>query len=73
MTVDTCPIIFPSMHYLSGVLKGDSMLTEKEKLDKLTMLGIELNQVKDLDILMERVLSDARRFVRFPAFSVLTG
>jgi HD-GYP domain-containing protein (c-di-GMP phosphodiesterase class II) len=63
-------IIFPSMHYLSGVLKGDSMLTEKEKLDKLTMLGVELNQVKDLDILMEHVLFDARRFVNADAGSI---
>ncbi len=46
------------------------MLTEKEKLDKLTMLGIELNQVKDLDILMERVLFDARRFVNADAGSI---
>jgi HD-GYP domain-containing protein (c-di-GMP phosphodiesterase class II) len=58
------------MHYLSGVLKGDRMLTEKEKLDKLTMLGIELNQVKDMDILMERVLYDARRFVNADAGSI---
>jgi len=46
------------------------MLTEKEKLDKLTMLGVELNQVKDLDILMERVLYDARRFVNADAGSI---
>ena len=58
------------MHYLSGVLKGDSMLTEKEKLDKLAILGIELNQVKDMDILMERVLFDARRFVNADAGSI---
>jgi HD-GYP domain-containing protein (c-di-GMP phosphodiesterase class II) len=63
-------IIFPSMHYLSGLLKGDSMYTEKEKLDKLTMLGIELSQVKDMDILMERVLYDARRFVNADAGSI---
>lgn len=46
------------------------MLTEKEKLDKLTKLGVELNQVKDLDILMERVLYDARRFVNADAGSI---
>lgn len=46
------------------------MLTEKEKLDKLTGLGVELNQVKDLDILMERVLHDARRFVNADAGSI---
>ena len=46
------------------------MLTEKEKLDKLTMLGVELNQVQDLDILMERVLYDARGFVNADAGSI---
>jgi len=46
------------------------MLTEKEKLDKLTKLGVELSQVKDMDILMERVLYDARRFVNADAGSI---
>ena len=50
--------------------QGDAMLTEKEKLDKLTKLGVELNQVKDMDILMERVLYDARRFVNADAGSI---
>ena len=48
------------------------MLSEKEKLDTLTFLGIELNQVQDLDILMERILSEARRFVNADAGSVYT-
>jgi len=46
------------------------MLSEKEKLDALTLLGIELNQVQDLDILMERILSEARRFVNADAGSI---
>jgi len=46
------------------------MLSEKEKLDKLTRLGIELSQVRDLDILMERVLKDARHFVNADAGSI---
>lgn len=46
------------------------MLTEEEKLDKLTHLGIELNQVRDMDILMERVLKDAREFVNADAGSI---
>jgi HD-GYP domain-containing protein (c-di-GMP phosphodiesterase class II) len=46
------------------------MLTETEKLDKLMALGIELNQVKDLDVLMERILTDARRFVNADAGSI---
>lgn len=46
------------------------MLTEQEKLDSLTRLGIELNQVNDLDILMERVLTRARQFVNADAGSI---
>ncbi|CAN2042574.1 HD domain-containing protein [Candidatus Magnetomoraceae bacterium gMMP-15] len=46
------------------------MLTEKEKLDSLILLGIELNQVHDLDILMEKILSEARRFVNADAGSI---
>ena len=46
------------------------MLSEKEKLDKLTHLGVELNQIRDLDILMERVLVDARIFVNADAGSI---
>lgn len=46
------------------------MLTEKEKLDELLSLGIELNQLKDLDILLERILTDARRFVNADAGSI---
>jgi response regulator RpfG family c-di-GMP phosphodiesterase len=46
------------------------MLSEKEKLDSLTRLGIELNQVHDLDILMERILMEARQFVNADAGSI---
>ncbi len=46
------------------------MLTEKEKLDKLTQLGVELNQVRDMDILLEHVLKDARYFVNADAGSI---
>ena len=46
------------------------MLSEKEKLDRLLLLGIELNQVNDLDILMERILTEARVFVNADAGSI---
>lgn len=46
------------------------MLTEAQKLERLTSLGIELNKVADLDILMERLLSEARRFVNADAGSI---
>ena len=46
------------------------MLNEKEKLDALVRLGVDLNQVQDLDILMERILTEARRFVNADAGSI---
>ena len=46
------------------------MLSEKEKLDALARLGIDLNQIQDLDILMERILTEARRFVNADAGSI---
>jgi HD-GYP domain-containing protein (c-di-GMP phosphodiesterase class II) len=47
-----------------------AMISENEKLETLRCLGIELNQVHDLDILMEHVLSQARRFSNADAGSV---
>ena len=46
------------------------MLTEREKIETLTHLVIELNQVRDLDILMEHILTQARRFVNADAGSI---
>jgi len=46
------------------------MLTEKEKLDTLALLGIDLSRIHDLDILMERILTEARRFVNADAGSI---
>ncbi len=46
------------------------MISEAEQLDTLRELGIELSRVQDLDILMERILSEARRFVNADAGSI---
>jgi response regulator RpfG family c-di-GMP phosphodiesterase len=46
------------------------MLTEKEKLEALTLLGVELNQIQDLDILLERILTRARQFANADAGSI---
>jgi response regulator RpfG family c-di-GMP phosphodiesterase len=46
------------------------MLSEKEKLDILIHLGNELNRVHDLDILMERILTESRQFVNADAGSI---
>ncbi|MBV5267230.1 MAG: hypothetical protein JZU67_01650, partial [Burkholderiaceae bacterium] len=46
------------------------MLSETEKLNALMELGIKLNQVQDMDILMEHLLTEARRFVNADAGSI---
>jgi len=46
------------------------MLSEKEKLDALAALGVDLGRVQDLDIMMERILTEARRFVNADAGSI---
>ena len=46
------------------------MLSEKEKLDAMARLGVDLNLIQDLDILMERILTEARRFVNADAGSI---
>lgn len=46
------------------------MLNEKEKLDALARLSVDLNLIQDLDILMERILTEARRFVNADAGSI---
>lgn len=46
------------------------MLTEKQKVEALSRLGVELSHVQDLDILMEEVLTQARRFVNADAGSI---
>jgi hypothetical protein len=46
------------------------MLSEKEKLESIASLGIELNKINDLDILLERVLFRARQWVDADAGSI---
>lgn len=46
------------------------MLNERQKLNTFAQLGIELNLVQGLDILMERILTEARHFVNADAGSI---
>ncbi len=46
------------------------MLNEKRKIESLTHLGIELNEIHDLDILMEKILYKARSFSNADAGSI---
>lgn len=46
------------------------MLNEKEKIDLITQISLDINQVKDLDILLERILINIRRFFNADAGSI---
>jgi hypothetical protein len=45
-------------------------MTEYEKIQKVLKLGTELNTVQDVDILLERILSEARKFVAADAGTI---
>jgi len=46
------------------------MLSEKEKIDLITQISLDINQVKDVDILLERILTNARKFFNANAGSI---
>ena len=46
------------------------MLTEKQKFARIIGLGIEITQVKDLDVLLERILKEARSLVNADAGTI---
>lgn len=46
------------------------MLTEQQKMEALINLSMELNQVKDIDILLEHILTSARTFANADAGSI---
>jgi response regulator RpfG family c-di-GMP phosphodiesterase len=46
------------------------MLDEKEKLNQIIGLGVEIAQIKDVDILLERILTLARQFTGADAGSI---
>lgn len=46
------------------------MLSEKEKIDLITQISLDINQVKDVDILLESILTNARKFFNADAGSI---
>ncbi len=46
------------------------MLSEKQKLTKIIDLGIDIASFKDVDMLLERILTLARQFVNAEAGSI---
>jgi HD-GYP domain-containing protein (c-di-GMP phosphodiesterase class II) len=46
------------------------MLSEKQKISTIMRLGVELTEVKDVDVLLERILREARKLVHADAGSI---
>ena len=46
------------------------MINEKEKIELITQISLDINQVKDLNILLERILTNVRRFFNADAGSI---
>lgn len=46
------------------------MLSETEKIDLITQIRLDINRVKDVDLLLERILTNARRFFNADAGSI---
>lgn len=46
------------------------MLTEREKIDLIARISLDINEVKDLDILLERILTRVRSFFNADAGSI---
>jgi HD-GYP domain-containing protein (c-di-GMP phosphodiesterase class II) len=46
------------------------MLSEKEKIDLIAQISLDINQVKDVDLLLEKILTNARTFFNADAGSI---
>jgi HD-GYP domain-containing protein (c-di-GMP phosphodiesterase class II) len=50
--------------------EDSNMMTEKEKMELITRISFDINEVKDLDILLEKILTNVRRFFNADAGSI---
>ena len=46
------------------------MLSEREKIDLIAQITLDINKVKDIDILLERILTNVRKFSNADAGSI---
>ena len=46
------------------------MLNENEKIDLITQISLDINEVKDIDLLLERILTNVRKFSSADAGSI---
>jgi HD-GYP domain-containing protein (c-di-GMP phosphodiesterase class II) len=47
-----------------------AMMSEREKIDLITRISLDINEVKDIDLLLERILTNVRRFFNADAGSI---
>jgi len=46
------------------------MLSETEKFKLITQISLDLNEVRDIDLLLDRILTNARKFFNADAGSI---
>ena len=46
------------------------MLNEKEKIDLITQISLDINEIQDIDLLLEKILTNVRRFFNADAGSI---
>jgi len=46
------------------------MLSERKKIDLITEISLDINEAKDIDLLLERILTNARKFFNADAGSI---
>ena len=46
------------------------MMSEKEKIDLITQISLDINEVKDIDLLLESILTNVRKFFNADAGSI---
>ncbi len=56
--------------YTQNQVKGGIMASQEEKLRKIIDLGLEISQIKDIDLLLEKILQEARIFSNCDAGSI---
>ena len=45
-------------------------MSEKEKIDLITQISLDINEVKDIDLLLETILTNVRKFFNADAGSI---
>jgi transcriptional regulator with GAF, ATPase, and Fis domain len=63
-------LIEPHNHSTYFGTRSLTEIMETEKIDLITQISLDINEVKDLDILLERILTRVRKFFNADAGSI---